>query len=442
MKRSKKIQAHESLRRQTWRQFRKNKPALVSLYVLAVLAAIALLAPLLANSRPLYCRYEGHTLFPAFSCRANYVWHQGDSTIRLPLATTDWKHLPLEKAIWPPVPYSSGALDYQNAKYVSPGGSQHFRDTSGKIIPMPARFRHRLGTNKLGQDVLAGLIHGARISMSIGLLAMAIASFIGLLLGALAGYFGDRSLHTTRGRFWTIIIGIFIAWFYAFHVRHYALSDALSHSPLAGSFQLLLSLVLFAAITWIFAMLGKFISRIPALGQSVYVPLDSLISRTIEIINSLPLLILIITIAAITKPSLGNVMILIGLTNWTGIARLTRAEFLKIRSLEYMEAARSLGYSRRRMIWKHALPNGLAPASVNIAFGIAAAILIESSLSFLGIGVPPGTISWGALVNAGRENYSAWWLVVFPGLAIFITVTAYNLIGEGLRDALDPRLRQ
>jgi peptide/nickel transport system permease protein len=135
-------------------------------------------------------------------------------------------------------------------------------------------------------------------------------------------------------------------------------------------------------------------------------------------------------------------MIIIGFTNWTGIARFTRAEFLKIRSLEYVQAAQALGFSEIRIILKHALPNGLAPAFIAIAFGIASAILIESGLSFLGIGVPHDVVTWGSLLNAGKENFNAWWLVVFPGLAIFLTVTIYNLLGEGLRDALDPRLKK
>ncbi len=135
-------------------------------------------------------------------------------------------------------------------------------------------------------------------------------------------------------------------------------------------------------------------------------------------------------------------MIIIGLTTWTEIARFTRAEFLRIRQLEYIQAAESLGYSDLRIMLKHALPNGMAPALITIAFGIASAILIESGLSFLGIGVPSDTVTWGSLLSAGKQNYNAWWLVVFPGLAIFITVTVYNLLGEGLRDALDPRLKK
>jgi len=179
------------------------------------------------------------------------------------------------------------------------------------------------------------------------------------------------------------------------------------------------------------------------LTKKVLYLVDLIISRMIEILNFIPFLILIISIAAIAKEkSIINLMVIIGLTFWTGIARLTRAEFLRISNLDYIQAAKSMGFKEFRIIFKHALPNGIAPSLVAIAFGVASAILIESALSFLGIGVPPSTVTWGSLLSAGREQFSAWWLVIFPGLAIFLTVTIYNLLGEGLRDALDPRLKK
>ena len=134
-------------------------------------------------------------------------------------------------------------------------------------------------------------------------------------------------------------------------------------------------------------------------------------------------------------------MVIIGLTSWTGIARFTRAELLRIRNLEYISASNALGFSSIRTIFKHALPNALAPVFVSIAFGIASAILVEASLSFLGIGVPDDIVTWGALLNLGRQNLEAWWLIIYPGIAIFVTITIYNMIAESLRDALDPRLK-
>ena len=177
------------------------------------------------------------------------------------------------------------------------------------------------------------------------------------------------------------------------------------------------------------------------LKKEVYIPIDTFVSRGIELLNSIPRLILIITITAVVERSIWIVMIIIGVTGWTRIARFTRAELLRIRSLEYVQAAQSLGFSSVRTIFKHALPNSLAPVFVSIAFGIASAILIEASLSFLGIGVPDDIVTWGSLLNLGRQNLEAWWLIIYPGMAIFITITIYNMIAESLRDALDPRLK-
>jgi len=195
-------------------------------------------------------------------------------------------------------------------------------------------------------------------------------------------------------------------------------------------------------VIYVFNFLGKLFGKLPFLRKVVYVPVDSLISRSIEILNSLPKLILIISISVIAKPSVWNIVLIIGFTNWTDIARLTRAEFLRTSQLDYVQAGKSLGLSEARIIFRHALPNSIAPAFIAIAFGIAGAIIIESGLSFLGIGVAADTVTWGSLLSAARENFNAWWLVLFPGGAIFLTVTMYNLIGEGLRDALDPRLKQ
>ena len=157
--------------------------------------------------------------------------------------------------------------------------------------------------------------------------------------------------------------------------------------------------------------------------------------------SQFPLSFLIIAIIAFLPPSIYNIMAVIGLTGWTGVARFVRAEFLKLKQLDFITALRALGASHRRIIFLHMLPNAMAPVLVSAVFGIAGAILTESSLSFLGFGVPPPTPSWGDILSQSRDYIEfAWWLTVFPGFAIFLSITAYNLVGEGLRDAMDPRL--
>lgn len=170
---------------------------------------------------------------------------------------------------------------------------------------------------------------------------------------------------------------------------------------------------------------------------------DLIIQRVIEVVMCFPTFILILSLIAFLPPSIYNIMIVIGMVAWTDSARLLRGEFMRLREADFAIAARASGLSDRRIIFRHLLPNGISPVLVSATFGVASAILTESALSFLGFGVPPPTPSWGELLSQSQRFVdSAWWLVMFPGLAIFLTVTAFNLVGEGLRDAMDPRLRQ
>ncbi|HEX5101409.1 MAG TPA: ABC transporter permease [Polyangiaceae bacterium] len=220
---------------------------------------------------------------------------------------------------------------------------------------------HWLGTDTEGRDVFARMLYGTRISLSIGIVAVGLYVLIGIVVGALAGYFGG----------------------------------------------------------WV----------------------DSALSRLIEVMICFPTFFLILTLAALIRErSIFHVMFIIGITSWTGVARLVRAEFLKHKGLEYVQAARALGVPVRRIIFGHILPNASAPVLVSATFGIASAILVESSLAFLGIG-DPTVASWGETLNDGRIEQRLW-LILGPGLAIFFVVTVFNLVGEGLRDALDPKLRR
>lgn len=428
-----------SFKKYAWAQFKKNKPALFSLYLLIALILIAILAPFLANDQPLYCKYKGESFYPAFSTISNpnkkVVFEDGQE---LQFDLIDWRRLDLTSVVWAPIAYSPDGGDRYNREYVSPVGVQRYKNSDNEIVELPSRLRHFMGTDKIGRDLASGLIHGTRISLLVGVVAMGIASIIGVFLGAIAGFFGDRNLLMPRIKYYFTLLGLFLGLFYAFGVRKYKLVYAFSGGN--GILELIISLFVIVAFVVGFRKLSVLIKK-GWLAKEINVPIDTFVSRGIEILNSIPRLILIITISAIFVRSIWLIMVIIGLTSWTGIARFTRAEFLRIRELEYVQAAKSLGYSNFRAIAKHALPNALAPVFVSIAFGVASAILIESSLSFLGIGVPDDVVTWGSLLNLGRQEFEAWWLVIFPGLAIFLTITVYNLIGEGLRDALDPRLK-
>lgn len=169
---------------------------------------------------------------------------------------------------------------------------------------------------------------------------------------------------------------------------------------------------------------------------------DSILMRFVDVMLCFPTFFLILAVIAFWEPSIWKIMLVIGITSWMGVARLIRAEFLSLKERDYVQAARALGGKDLRIIFRHVLPNSLASVLVNATLGVSAAILTESALSFLGIGIQPPHPSWGNMLTAGKDNIEiAWWLSFFPGFAIFITVMGYNILGEGIRDAIDPRLR-
>lgn len=173
--------------------------------------------------------------------------------------------------------------------------------------------------------------------------------------------------------------------------------------------------------------------------------LDAVLMRIVEVVHSIPTVLLLVTILSVVAPqgytAVLVMTVVIGLVRWTDVARLVRGEILRVKELDYVQAARAQGASSARIIWRHVLPNASNPVLVSATFALASAILIEGALSFLGFGIPDDMASWGGLLNEVRGNIDAWWLALFPGGAIFVTVTAFNVLGEGVRDATDPRLR-
>lgn len=413
------------------RQFNKNRLAVWSLRMAYVIIFIGLMADFIANDKPFFCRINGNSYFPIFK---SYGVNLGIAKYPAELANVNWQDVNYDFVIHTPIPYSPQNLDLKNKDYKSPLDDQD--------VPS-SRWRHLLGTDNLGRDVMAGMIHGTRTAMLVGIISMSITVLIGIFMGALAGYYGDKGMQMSRARFWLSFIGLFLGLYYAFGVRSYHLSTALSKGMGGFMMQLLISLLILFGIFGFFNLIAVLLKKIPFLGKKVNVPVDIMISRLIEVKVSIPTMLLILSIVAVmSRPNIFIVMVIIGLTGWTSIAKYTRAELLKVRSLEYIQAAQSLGYSEFRTIFKHALPNSLASVFVAIAFGVAGAILLESSLSFLGIGMRPEDVTWGSMLSSARGYFKAWWLAIFPGFAIFVTVTIFNLLGEGLTDAMDPRLKQ
>lgn len=413
------------------RQFNKNRLAVWSLRMVYFIFFVGIMADFIANDKPFFCRINGKSYFPIFK---SYGVGLGIAKYPPELANVNWNDVKYDFVIRTPIPYSPQNLDLKNKDYKSPLEDQDVESS---------RWRHYLGTDNLGRDVMAGMVHGTRTAMLVGIISMSISVVIGIFFGALAGYFGDKGLQMSRGRFWLNIIGLLLGIYYAFGTRSYYLSKALSVGVGKFLVQLIFSLLILALVLTLFNLLATALKKIPFFGKRVNVPVDIIVSRLIEVKVSIPTLLLILSIVAVmSRPSILMVMVIIGLTSWTGIAKYTRAELLKVRSLEFIQAAQSLGYSEFRTIFKHALPNSLSSVLVAIAFGVASAILLESSLSFLGIGMRPEDVTWGSMLSSARGYFKAWWLAIIPGFAIFVTVTVFNLLGEGLTDAMDPRLKQ
>ncbi len=397
------------------RQFKKNKRALFSLYFVIFLAFIAVFADFIANDKPFMCQYKGSFYFPIFK---EYAVAAGVSNWQEDFRNVNWYDLKYDMSIWPPIPYKNTTMDQDNAPFVAPFAKQKIKSN---------RWRHWFGTNKLGNDVFACMIHGTRIAFLVGIVSMGIALIIGLFFGSISGFFGDDRLQLSRGKVIMNILFFPLALFY--FSRFFSISFFLA--------------ILVAIVVMVIGnLIAKLLDYVPYLKDKISVPVDIIVTRFIEIVVSVPVLILVLSVVAVFPPSIFLVMGVIGAVRWTGIARFIRAELLRVRSLEYIEAAQVLGYPKWYILFKHALPNALAPVFIAVAFGIAAAILIESFLSFLGFGIPIELNTWGQLLTQSRQAPDAWWLAIFPGLAIFVTVTLFNLIGEGLTDAIDPRLKQ
>lgn len=329
---------HYSYWGMVWQEFRKNKMAVSGLVIILLFGFVAVFASFIANDIPLLMKKNGKIyLFP------NVIKYSDLLSENLYANFDQWTPAQGEWCIKPVIPF--GPL----------------RQNLDKVLQPPNRV-HWLGTDDRGRDVLSRMIWGARLSLSVGFVAVGIAVCIGVVLGSLAGFLGS----------------------------------------------------------WV----------------------DSVVLRLIELMLVIPTFFLIITVMAFLPPSIWTIMVVIGLTSWPGVARLVRGEFLRQREMEYVLSAKVLGLSKVRIMFRHILPNALGPVFVSATFGLAGAILMESGLSFLGFGAPPPTPSWGELLKQSQGYVDfAWWLVLFPGLAIFVTVTAFNLVGEGLRDAMDPRLR-
>ncbi len=404
----------------------KNRALKLCVRVFLIFVCVALLAPFLSNDKPLICKYKGQWLFPAFSFKNQHIISEND-IINYNMGN-DWKTLNTDFSVFAPCAYSPNTIDAANAPRKSPFDAQEFVSKNNTTTSIPYKFRHWLGTTQNGNDVLSGIIHGTKISLSVGIFSMLIASIIGIILGACAGYFENNSIKIGYVQLLFLLIGIFISYFYCVVVRGSNLAAAFTISNALDILRVFLLLYLSYIVIKCLLKIGNKIDVTLKTDNILNFPLDAIVSRIIEILNSIPSLLLIIALSAITKPSYTLLISIIGFLSWTTIARLTRAEYLKTKQLDYITSSKAIGMSDFAIMRKHILPNVFPIILVQIIFGMAGAVLIEASLSFIGVGIPSNTVSWGSLLNEARDHFSAWWLVVFPGLCVFTLIFIYNRI--------------
>lgn len=391
-----------------WEQFQKYPLAYYSLYGIFALFVIAIIAPVLALNVPFYVNVtdatagiEPGTYFPWFLALFDANFFESGVDIffnfllfglpanialwflyRRTLDESDAKHYKTARRNFVLISsvvllvaaiaiyfyaYRQPYVDWvtiaavDNASAVFPPFEFSYRDVDLNSVELDPSWKHWLGTDREGRDVFTRLLYGTRISLTIGVVAVAIYVTIGIVLGSLAGYFGS----------------------------------------------------------WV----------------------DMIVLRLIEVMICFPTLFLILTLRGfIDNPSIFHIMIIIGVTSWPRIARLVRGEFLRLKNQEFVQAAKALGLLERKIIFRHVLPNALGPLFVAATFGVAGAILIEATLSFLGLGSAT-TPSWGQILTTGRQT-GQYALILAPGFAIFVTVSLLNLLGDGVRDAIDPKLRK
>ncbi len=328
-----------------WHRFRKNRRGYYSLWIFGVLFVLSLFAGVLSNDKPLIVEYQGHYYFPVFKSYPETAFGGDFDT------EADYLDPFVEKritgngnwAIYPPNRY-----DFDTINYYSPYPN-----------PAPPSRYNVLGTDDRGRDVLARLIYGFRLSVLFAFALTAVGVLIGVVAGAIQGFFGGR--------------------------------------------------------------------------------VDLFAQRLIEIWSSMPELYLLIIFSSIFQPSILLLIVLLSMFGWMGLADYVRAEFLRGRNMDYVEAARSLGVRRRSIIRRHLMPNSMTPVITFLPFRLSGAILALTSLDFLGLGVPPTTPSLGELLAQGKANIDAWWLSLTTFLVLVGILTLLIFIGEALREALDPR---
>jgi len=419
-----KYNVNESGWKAALKKIKSSKRGRFAIGILVFYIFLAIFGDFIANDKPLYAKRSGHHEFPVLK---NYFVQLGWAKFDGVVFREGWKNLEYQKVLWPPIPYQSTNLDLKNDQFVSPFGPQNVSSW---------KQWHWMGTDQLGRDVAAGIISGARSALLVGLIAMGIASFIGIFLGAFAGFFGDDRLKFSALGFSILLLAFGLGIFWAFNGTSF-----FNLNTSGFLVKLVFGIGVIFSLFFLGYKLSKWLDQRFKLKKNIRIPADLIVMRIIEIINSIPGLLLIVALVAIVaEPNIYTVMIIIGCIAWTSIARFMRGELIKIRNLPYIEATEAMGFSAFRILMKHAVPNALGPVAIAIAFGMAGAILTEATLSFIGIGGAADQVTWGSLINEARKNISAWWIAIIPGIMIFLVISCFNILGEAFSGLLGKKI--
>jgi len=364
------------------------------LMVLLSFIIIAILHPFIANDVPLIAKNEKGISSPVFQKLCGQQIED--------ISTYKWKVMPI-------IPYSANTIDFNNSNYKSPFKSQQYTSL---------HQRHWLGTDRLGRDTLAGLLYGAWIALVVGVFAALFSVIIGVIVGMISAYFGDNKMKLNLIQL--LLLMIFLI------VTSYQLSNGLVYGT---NIDFLLELTVFGLFSLFVGILIKLCSSLQISQFSI--PFDSIVLRILELFKSIPKLFLILALLSIVKQAqVADIIWIIALVTWPISCRYTRAEVLAVQEENYIQSAEGLGISNMNILFKHLLPNILGPALITFAFTVSSAIVLEAVLSFLGLGLSVDQVTWGSMLAEVRQYYKAWWLVLFPGLLLFLIVITFNKLSE------------
>jgi len=375
----------------------KSKTFQISFLIVLISIIIAMLADVLANDKPLLCNCSGTWRWPAF--------RQYAENLNLLDPTHAFDYVSCTHRFMPPIPYAASSIDPSASGYLSP-----------QIAWSASSNKHWLGTDALGRDILAGLIHGTRYAWVIGLLSTMLAAIPGIFIGMAIGYWKNNRLKLS-----ILQIILFILLSFVLMYEGFVLS-VITTGPL--KWALILGLFL---LTYI---LGRLISRkTNDISKKYAIPVDGIAMRFIDYFESFPRLFLLMALLVfLARPSMGLMILLIAIIRWPLFAQVARSETLRESTLNYVLSSENIGIPWYKILTRHIWPNIKSALFITALFSMSTAILLEASLSFIGLGLKLERVTWGSILNEGRQYLPGWWLSIFPGMAIFLLLISLHWI--------------